>query len=81
MRGRDFNEQDTLDAAPVVVISEKTAKHYWPNEDPIGKRLKPGATIAFEFVERSPGEWVITKVEPPSGSGSPKTKAAPHQGH
>lgn len=46
VRGRDFNEQDTLDAAPVVVISEKTAKHYWPNEDPIGKRLKPGATTS-----------------------------------
>jgi predicted permease len=44
VRGRDFNDQDTLDTMPVVVISEKTARHYWPNEDPIGKRLKPGAT-------------------------------------
>ena len=44
VRGRDLNDQDTLDTTPVVVISEKTAKHYWPNEDPIGKRLKPGAT-------------------------------------
>lgn len=44
VRGRDFKDQDTLDTTPVVVISEKTAKHYWPNEDPIGKRLKPGAT-------------------------------------
>jgi Cu(I)/Ag(I) efflux system membrane fusion protein len=25
--------------------------------------LKPGITVAFEFVERSPGEWVITKVK------------------
>jgi Cu(I)/Ag(I) efflux system membrane fusion protein len=25
--------------------------------------LKPGTPIAFEFVERQPGEWVITKVE------------------
>jgi RND family efflux transporter MFP subunit len=25
--------------------------------------LKPGTAIAFEFVERKPGEWVITKVE------------------
>lgn len=43
--------------------------------------LKPGATIAFEFVERSPGEWVITKVEPRSGSNSPNPKPAAHQGH
>jgi len=44
VRGRDLNDQDTLDTTPVVVISEKTAKHYWPNDNPIGKRLKPGAT-------------------------------------
>jgi Cu/Ag efflux protein CusF len=25
--------------------------------------IKPGAAISFEFVERKPGEWVITKVE------------------
>jgi len=44
VRGRDFNERDTLDSNLAVVVSEKTAKHYWPNEDPIGKRLKPGTT-------------------------------------
>jgi putative ABC transport system permease protein len=44
VRGREFNEGDTLDTTRGVVVSEKTAKHYWPNEDPIGKRLKPGAT-------------------------------------
>ncbi len=26
--------------------------------------LKPGATVAFEFVERQPGEWVITAIKP-----------------
>ncbi len=46
MRGRDFSDQDTLDRAPMVVISEKTARHYWPNEDPIGKQLKPGSTTS-----------------------------------
>jgi Cu/Ag efflux protein CusF len=33
--------------------------------------LKPGSTVAFEFVERSPGEWVITQVK----------AADPHAGH
>lgn len=28
------------------------------------KDLKPGAAIAFEFVERGKGEWVITKITP-----------------
>ena len=44
IRGRDFTDQDKGDSKKVVVISEKTAQHYWPGQDPIGKRLKPGAT-------------------------------------
>ncbi|HEY8906623.1 MAG TPA: copper-binding protein, partial [Rhodoferax sp.] len=27
------------------------------------KDLKPGAKVAVEFVERAPGEWVITSVK------------------
>src|SRR5437667_8332311 len=46
VRGREFNDGDTLDTTRGVVIGEKTAKHYWPNQDPIGKRLKPGATTS-----------------------------------
>ncbi|HEX4632126.1 MAG TPA: ABC transporter permease [Chthoniobacterales bacterium] len=44
VRGRDFTDQDTLDTTMSVVVSEKTAKHFWPNDDPIGKRLKPGSS-------------------------------------
>ena len=44
IRGRDFTDQDKADSKSVVVISEKTAQHYWPGQDPIGKRLKPGST-------------------------------------
>ena len=43
MKGRDFTDNDRDEAATVVVISEKTAAHYWPGQDPIGKRLKPGS--------------------------------------
>jgi putative ABC transport system permease protein len=46
VRGRDFNDQDTLETTLGVIVSEMTAKHYWPNEDPIGKRIKPGGTTA-----------------------------------
>jgi len=27
------------------------------------EKIKPGSPIHFEFVERKPGEWVITKIE------------------
>jgi len=43
--------------------------------------LKPGAGIAFEFVERSPGEWVITKVTPRGEAVGTGAKAPAHQGH
>jgi putative ABC transport system permease protein len=46
IRGRDFTDQDGADSKKEVVISEKTAQHYWPGQDPIGKRLKPGATTS-----------------------------------
>jgi RND family efflux transporter MFP subunit len=48
--------------------------------DAIAAGAKPGATIAFEFVERGPGEWVITKVEARSGTIGAGAKPAAHQG-
>jgi putative ABC transport system permease protein len=38
-RGRDFQEQDGVDAPGVVIINEQLARRQWPNEDPIGQRL------------------------------------------
>jgi len=46
VEGRDFNEQDKPDSVRVVVVSEKTARYYWPGQSPIGKRLKPGSTTS-----------------------------------
>lgn len=39
VRGRDFNESDTADKPGAILISEAMAKHFWPNEDALGKRL------------------------------------------
>jgi putative ABC transport system permease protein len=46
VQGRDISEKDTADAVRVVVISEKAARYFWPGQDPIGKRLKPGSTTS-----------------------------------
>lgn len=40
IRGRAFTEEDRASANPVVIISESTAKAYWPGADPIGKRFE-----------------------------------------
>lgn len=40
LQGRDFTEQDTAEAQPVVIINETLAKRFFPGEDPIGKQLR-----------------------------------------
>jgi Cu(I)/Ag(I) efflux system membrane fusion protein len=35
-----------------------------PANESLAKKLAPGAAIRFDFVERKPGEWVVTKLEP-----------------
>jgi len=42
LRGRFFTEADTADAQLVVIVNRQLAQHYWPNQDPIGKRLRIG---------------------------------------
>ena len=34
-----------------------------PANESLAKSAKPGMAIAFDFVERKPGEWVVTRIE------------------
>jgi predicted permease len=38
--GRNFTRQEAESGAPVAIVSEATARRFWPGEDAIGKRLK-----------------------------------------
>jgi putative ABC transport system permease protein len=40
LRGRGFDEEDTATAPGAVVINEAASKHFWPGEDPLGKRIR-----------------------------------------
>jgi putative ABC transport system permease protein len=42
LAGRYFNESDTPQSPPVVIINATMARKWWPNESPIGKRIKQG---------------------------------------
>jgi predicted permease len=39
VRGRYFTEDDDTGKEPVAVVDESTARTYWPDRDPIGRRL------------------------------------------
>jgi putative ABC transport system permease protein len=39
-RGRTFNAGDHSNSMPVAMVSSAMARHYWGDEDPIGKRFR-----------------------------------------
>jgi putative ABC transport system permease protein len=39
VRGRALNARDTRDTAPVAVVNESFVRSFYPNDEPIGKRL------------------------------------------
>jgi len=42
LRGRLFTEQDGRNGHNVIIISQSVAHKFWPDEDPIGKRIDMG---------------------------------------
>ena len=42
LRGRVFTESDRHGSQLVLIVNHKMAQHYWPGQDPIGKRLRIG---------------------------------------
>lgn len=40
LRGRGFTDADREGAPSVALLAESAAKHYWPGQNPIGKRLE-----------------------------------------
>jgi predicted permease len=39
VKGRDFTLQDSAKSQRVVIVSEAFVNRYWPNQEPLGKRL------------------------------------------
>ncbi|MGD0771419.1 MAG: ABC transporter permease [Candidatus Solibacter sp.] len=42
LRGRAFEPHESSSGQHVIVVSESTARRFWPGEDPVGKRLRVG---------------------------------------
>lgn len=43
LAGRYLTPADTPDSQLVIVVNRKLAEHYWPGQNPVGKRLRIGA--------------------------------------
>ena len=54
LRGRFFDERDTAQSTRVVIIDDHMAQQLWPNEDPIGRRIRYG-----DLKSTSPWETVV----------------------
>jgi predicted permease len=42
LRGRTFTEADNAGSQLVALVNSRLAQHYWPGQDPIGKRFRRG---------------------------------------
>ena len=76
MRGRSFTHRDRQGQPKVVIINETAAKKFWPDEDPIGRRIGVGqggfrdgaevigvaADVRYRAVETPPGPDVYIPV-------------------
>ncbi|HKS06706.1 MAG TPA: ABC transporter permease [Gemmatimonadaceae bacterium] len=50
VRGRAFTRQEVAAGARVMVINETLAREFWPNEDPLGKRINFGSGSLREVI-------------------------------
>lgn len=50
-RGRGLDQRDTPAGAPVVIVNETMARQFWPNADPIGKRIR-------FYYDNDPRRWL-----------------------
>jgi predicted permease len=70
LRGRYFRDEERLDQARIAIISESTAKEFFPGEDPIGRHLKidegtGGGPYEIVGIVRNT-RWMVSQPERPT---------------
>ena len=58
VKGRDFEQRDQHGSPPVAIITEEFARQYFPNENPLGKRMQPGIST-YDDEEHSPMREIV----------------------
>ncbi len=65
LHGRLFTQADNADSQLVVIVNHELADHYWPHQDPIGKRIRIGTTGQQTPWLTVVGEVADAKLGPP----------------
>jgi len=68
-KGRAFTEDDRAGSRRVAMVNEQFAKTYWPNQDPLGKRLRldtPGGETAEVVGVAKTGHYLLVNEAPAS---------------
>src|SRR5262249_9387468 len=68
VEGRNFRRDDASGAPRVAIVNQQFAQHYWPNQDPIGKRfrLAENDTAWVQVVGLAKTSKYIFIAEPPT---------------
>ena len=70
IRGRYFTESDNADNQLVVIVNHEFAEHYWPHQDPIGKRMRIGTLKSGTPWMTVVGEVADAKLTSPDADAS-----------
>jgi predicted permease len=78
-RGRFFTALDHEKAPPVALLNEAAARRWFPNEDPIGRRIVSGpgprevVGIVRDVLQRNPGEPAVPQMFLPYAQRTSRT--------
>lgn len=61
-RGRDFDARDRAGQQPVVIVNEAAARRFWPDEDPLGRRVGFPPPAAMRARGAATPEFVVAGV-------------------
>jgi predicted permease len=70
IRGRYFTESDNADSQLVVIVNHEFAEHYWPHQDPVGKRMRVGTVKSATPWMTVVGEVADAKLTSPDTDAS-----------
>ncbi|WP_058188337.1 ABC transporter permease [Terracidiphilus gabretensis] len=69
-RGRYFTDSDNADNQLVVIVNHEFAQRYWPNQNPIGKRMRVGTLKTPTVWMTVVGEVADAKLTRPDADAS-----------